>query len=262
MDQENQASSSGTSSSSQSQPPLQPSLNDCLKLLRGERDEQCLAGLLLVTKFCSKDHDAIRKVYDIVGPQFLHRSWMGKGEADGGRKENRDAYLQLSITVLSAFCRVLEIAASEDVVTKIPLILEVMSQEPVPPLLEECNEILLLVSRAHEGSVMTLYTSGILEVLTLQMPSFPYGSHLMELAMLLIQLIVSKLPEERVYSEYVTELSLLHREMIVVVVVDMIGIELGDVARVVPCPISESRTSVTNVTGDMLRGGSGYLLVR
>nr|GME03110.1 ribonuclease TUDOR 1-like [Ipomoea batatas] len=49
--------------------------------------------------------------------------------------------------------------------------------------------------------------------------------------------------------------------MIVVVVVDMIGIELGGVARVVPCPISESRTSVTNVTGDMLRGGSGYLLL-
>ncbi|XP_019150179.1 PREDICTED: neurochondrin-like [Ipomoea nil] len=123
-----QASSSGTSSQSQ-----QPSLNDCLKLLRGERDEQRLAGLLLVTKFCSKDdHGAIQKVYDAVGAQFLHRllrTGMGKGEADGGRKENRDAYLQLSITVLSAFCRVPEIAASEDVVTKIPLILEVMSQE-------------------------------------------------------------------------------------------------------------------------------------
>ncbi|XP_019173994.1 PREDICTED: neurochondrin isoform X1 [Ipomoea nil] len=206
--QEIQASSSGTSSQSQ-----QPSLNDCLKLLRGERDEQRLAGLLLVTKFCSKDdHAAIRKVYDAVGAQFLYRllrTGMGKGEAGGGRKENRDAYLQLSITVLSAFCRVPEIAASEDVVTKIPLILEVMSQESVPPLLEECYEILLLVSRAHEGSVMTLYTSGILEVLTLQMPSFPDGSHLMELAMLLIQLIVSKLPEERVYSEHATELSLL-----------------------------------------------------
>lgn len=54
---------------------------------------------------------------------------MGKGGAGGGRDENRDAYLQLSITVLSAFCRVPEIAASEDMVTKIPLILEVLSQE-------------------------------------------------------------------------------------------------------------------------------------
>lgn len=51
-----------------------PSLDDCLKLLKGERDEQRLAGLLVVTKFCKGD-DAVslRKIYDAVGPRFLDR---------------------------------------------------------------------------------------------------------------------------------------------------------------------------------------------
>jgi len=51
-----------------------PNLEDCLKLLKGERDEQRLAGLLLVTNFCkAHDHSSLRKVYDAVGPRFLYR---------------------------------------------------------------------------------------------------------------------------------------------------------------------------------------------
>jgi len=51
-----------------------PNLEDCLKLLKGERDEQRLAGLLLVTKFCkAEDHYSLRRVYDAVGPRFLYR---------------------------------------------------------------------------------------------------------------------------------------------------------------------------------------------
>lgn len=54
---------------------------------------------------------------------------MGKGSTGGGGSENRDAYLQLSVTVLAAFCRVPEIAASNDMVSKIPPVLEVLSKE-------------------------------------------------------------------------------------------------------------------------------------
>lgn len=54
---------------------------------------------------------------------------MGNGGVSGSGGENREAYLQLSITVLAAFCRVPEIASSEDMVSKIPLILEIMSKE-------------------------------------------------------------------------------------------------------------------------------------
>lgn len=54
---------------------------------------------------------------------------MGKGSASGNGGENRDAYLQLAVTLLASFCRVPEIAASKEMVSKIPLILEIMSKE-------------------------------------------------------------------------------------------------------------------------------------
>lgn len=200
---EKQASSSGASSSQ-----LEPSLDDCLKLLRGERDEQRLAGLLLVTKFCDKDdHTAIRKVYDAVGPQFLHRllrTGMGKGSDVGG--DNGDVYLQLSITVLAAFCRVPQIAASEDMVIKIPPIVETMSREAGSTIIEDCYEYLFLVSTANEEGVKTLYKSGGLNVLASQLMILPDGSHMIDLAMRLVQIIVIKLPSENVYSDHPTDL--------------------------------------------------------
>ncbi|XP_060208842.1 uncharacterized protein LOC132636153 isoform X2 [Lycium barbarum] len=204
--EEEASSSSAASSSSSSQ--VQASLDDCLKLLRGERDEQRLAGLLLVTKFCNKDdHTAILKVYDAVGPQFLRRL-LRTGTGKGGDGGNRDAYLQLSITVLAAFCRVPEIAASEDMVTKIPLIVETMSREAGSPIIEECYEFLFLVSTANEEGVKTLFKSGGLNVLASQMMILPDGSHMIELAMRLVQIIVIKLPSENVYSEHSTDLSM------------------------------------------------------
>ncbi|PHU06846.1 hypothetical protein BC332_23335 [Capsicum chinense] len=210
MEEQASSSEASSSSSSQSQPQVQPSLDDCLNLLRGKRDEQRLAGLLLVTKFWNKDdHGSIRKVYDAVGPQFLHRlllNGMGKGIDVGGN--NRDVYLQLSITLLSAFCRVPQIAASENMVTKIPLIVETMSKEPGSPIIEDCYEYLFLVSTANEEGVKTLYKSGGLNVLASQLMILPDGSHMIELAMRLVQIIVSKLPSENVYSEYPTDLSM------------------------------------------------------
>jgi len=48
------------------------------------------------------------------------------GSGDGG--ENHDVYLRLPVTVLAAFCRVPEIASSVEMVSWIPLILEIMSK--------------------------------------------------------------------------------------------------------------------------------------
>ncbi|CAN4076898.1 unnamed protein product [Withania somnifera] len=203
---EKQASSNGASSSSQ----LDPSLDDCLELLRGERDEQRLAGLLLVTKFCDRDdHTAIRKVYHAVGPQFLHRllrTGMGKGSDVGS--DNHDVYLQLSVTILAAFCRVPQIAASEDMVIMIPLIVETMSREAGSPIIEDCYEYLFLVSTANEEGVKTLYKSGGLHVLASRLMILPDGSHIIELAMRLVQIIVIKLPSENVFSDHPTDLSM------------------------------------------------------
>lgn len=54
---------------------------------------------------------------------------MGNENIAGSTNDNRDAYLQLSITILAAFCRVPEIAASADMVSKIPLVLQAMEKE-------------------------------------------------------------------------------------------------------------------------------------
>ncbi|XP_075651191.1 uncharacterized protein LOC142621726 isoform X2 [Castanea sativa] len=196
-----------------------PSLEDCLKLLKGERDEQRLAGLLLVTKFCKGDDlSSLHRVYDAVGLHFLDRllrTGMGKGsssESESGSRSkanNRDAYLQLSVTVLAAFCRVPEIASSKDMSLKIPLILEIMSNQSGSSVLEECYEFLYLVSTASEDGIVTLYESGGMKVLASQVSTFPDDSHLMEIAVKLMLLILSKLPLDNVTNDYLSELSVI-----------------------------------------------------
>lgn len=190
-----------------------PSLEDCLKLLKGERDEQRLAGLLLVTKFCKGDDNAsIRRIYDAVGVQFLDRllrTGMGKGVISNDEGNNRDAYLQLSITVLAAFCRVPEVASSEDMVSKIPLLLEIMPKESSSSVLEECYELLFLVSTASESGVTTLYQSGGMSVLASQMPVLSDGSLCLELSIKLVILMLSKVSLDIVNNEYPSELSMM-----------------------------------------------------
>ncbi|RYR33749.1 hypothetical protein Ahy_A10g048377 isoform B [Arachis hypogaea] len=106
-----------------------PNMEECLKLLKGDRDEQRLAGLLLVTKFCkAEDHSSLRKVYHAVGTSFLHRLLRtGMPKPESVNNDNRVAYLHLAVTVLAALCRVPDIASSQDMLSKIPLILEVIS---------------------------------------------------------------------------------------------------------------------------------------
>ncbi|XP_024983584.1 neurochondrin isoform X2 [Cynara cardunculus var. scolymus] len=188
-----------------------PSLEDCLKLLKGDRDEQRLAGLLLATKFCNNDDfDSILRVYNAVGNVFLDRllrTGMGKGSTSESRQENRDAYLQLSVTILAAFCRVADIASSDDMVKKIPLVLEVLSKELGPSLVEECFEFLYLVSAAHKDGIQIFYESGGMTMLASQMFNLPDGSHTMEVAMKLLQLTVSKISLDTITKEYYSELS-------------------------------------------------------
>ncbi|XP_019417134.1 PREDICTED: neurochondrin isoform X2 [Lupinus angustifolius] len=187
-----------------------PNLEDCLKLLKGERDEQRLAGLLLVTKFCkAEDHSSLRRVYDAVGPRFLERllrTGMGKGTVTSGGDNNRDAYLCLSVTVLASFCRVPEIASLEDMVLKVPLILEAMSTRNGSSVLEECYEFLYLVSTASGNGIIKFYESGGIRILASQMSSMQDGSHLMEISIKLLQLILSRMSLEIIQNDYSSEL--------------------------------------------------------
>ncbi|KAI3943142.1 hypothetical protein MKW92_006671 [Papaver armeniacum] len=191
-----------------------PALECCLKLLKGERDEQRLAGLFLATKFCTgDDHGSIYKIYDAVGDRFLDRLLMsGMGKAAVGAKEvdnNQDAYLQLSVTILAAICRVPEIAASKYMVSKVPVILEKLVKGVVPTTVyDECYyELLFLVSTASEEGLTKLYDSGCINVLASSMSSLPDDSHSKELAMRLMQLVLAKLPLETICAKYPLELT-------------------------------------------------------
>ncbi|KAK6162123.1 hypothetical protein DH2020_001964 [Rehmannia glutinosa] len=200
-----QPSASASSSSSPS-----PSLENLMKLLRGKTDSQRLAGLLLVTKLCDKDNQhTILNVYNTLGfhfppPPLTH--WYGE-RGGGGDDANREAYLRLSVTVLAAFARVPQIAATGEMLSKVPLILEVLSMESGSSISEECYEFLFLVTTAHDVGVITLYEAGGINVLASQMPTLSYGSNAMDLAMKLVQLIISKLPAEKVYVSHTSELS-------------------------------------------------------
>ncbi|KZV57873.1 neurochondrin-like [Dorcoceras hygrometricum] len=209
---EHQASISKFQSDSSAK-PSSPSLEDITKLLRGQTDSQRMAGLFLVTKFCnSGDHQhTILEIYRSLDPTFLHRlllTGMGKGPIAAGRDDAyRDTYLRLSVTVLSAFARAPQIAATQQMRAEVPLFLEILSEGSNLSILEECYEFLLLVSTAHEDGAITLFKSGGMTVLASQMPNLQDGSHAMELAMRLVQLLISKLPGETVYVEHPHELS-------------------------------------------------------
>ncbi|XP_010672649.2 uncharacterized protein LOC104889192 isoform X2 [Beta vulgaris subsp. vulgaris] len=188
-----------------------PALDDCLKLLQGERDEQRLAGLLLVTKCCNNDdHDSIFKVYNAIGVRFLDRllrTGMAKENVAGRETDDREAYLHLGITILAAFCRVPAIAASADMTSNIPLVLEVMEKESASSFLEDCYEILLITALKSESAVATLFESGGLRLLATQLPSLPDGSQVLELSLRLFQLIISKISLDAIVSRHLSELS-------------------------------------------------------
>ncbi|XP_058067486.1 uncharacterized protein LOC131216895 isoform X3 [Magnolia sinica] len=192
---------------------LGPGLEACLNLLKGERDEQRLAGLLLATKLCqSNDTASVLKIYDAVGTRFLDRllmTGMGKGTVGAKDGDDREVYLRLSVTVLAAFCRVPEIASSKEMVKKIPAILEVMLKRSGPSISEECYEFLLLVATASEDGLTTLYESGAMNVLTACISTLPDGSPSLEHIVRLLQLMLSKLPLDILNTEYPTELSCL-----------------------------------------------------
>nr|CAB3451378.1 unnamed protein product [Digitaria exilis] len=172
-----------------------PPLDDCLRLLRGERDEQKLAGLLVAANVCrAGDADAVRKVYDAAGPRFLRRLLnTGLGKVEGGKEEEREAYLRLAVTVLAGLARAPEVAADEGVVSTVPLVAEVVSKSTDPAITEECFELLSLIAIASEDGAYKFCEPGVIDMIFLQVPSLPDGSKCIELAINLMRLLVHKL---------------------------------------------------------------------
>ncbi|KAL0394305.1 UNVERIFIED_CONTAM: hypothetical protein Slati_4396700 [Sesamum latifolium] len=192
MDHQTQPSSSSSSSP--------PSLQDLLKLLRGKTDSQRLAGLLLVTQYCDKnDQHTLLTVYHAIGSTFLHRlllTGMPTHTAAAPLNPNREAYLRLSLTLLATFATLPHIAATHDMLAKLPLVLEVTSSEFGSSLSDECFEFLFLVCTAHDDGVTTFYESGGMNVLGSQMPTLPDAPAEKLQALLLAECVISIVGEE------------------------------------------------------------------
>uniref|UniRef100_A0A0E0GE54 Neurochondrin n=1 Tax=Oryza nivara TaxID=4536 RepID=A0A0E0GE54_ORYNI len=176
-------------------PTTAPAFEDCLRLLRGERDEQKLAGLLVAANLCrAGDAASVVEVYRAVGPRFLRRLLnTGLGKVEGGKEEDREAYLRLSVTVLSGLARFPEVAADEGVVSTVPLIAEIVSKSSDLAITEECFELLSLIAIASDGGAHTFCEPGVMDMLFLQISNFPDGSRCLELAIHLMQLLVHKI---------------------------------------------------------------------
>ncbi|KAG8061229.1 hypothetical protein GUJ93_ZPchr0003g17807 [Zizania palustris] len=159
-----------------------PPIEDCLRLLRGERDEQKLAGLLIAANVC--------RAGDVAGSR---PSAPGLGKLEGGKEEEKEAYLRLAVTVLSGLARIPEVAADEGVVSTIPLIAEIVSKSYDLTITEECFELLSLIAIASEDGVYRFCEPGVIAMIFPQISSFPDGSRCLELATHLMQLLVNKL---------------------------------------------------------------------
>lgn len=180
-----------------------PPLEDCLRLLRGERDEQKLAGLLVAANVCrAGDADAVANVYRAVGPRFLRRLLnTGLGKVEGGKEEEREAYMRLAVTVLAGLARVPEVAADEGVVSTVPLVAEVVAKSTDPAITEECFELLSLIAIASEDGAYEFCEPGVIDMIFLQILSLTDGSKCVELAINLLQLLVHKLKVDTMSAE-------------------------------------------------------------
>jgi hypothetical protein len=52
----------------------------------------------------------------------------GLGKVEGGKEEEQEAYMRLTITVLTGLARVPEVAADEGVISTVPLVAEVVAK--------------------------------------------------------------------------------------------------------------------------------------
>ncbi|XP_011626379.1 neurochondrin [Amborella trichopoda] len=185
-------------------------LEECLKLVRGAKDEQRLAGLLLATKLCKADDEAsLLKLYEAVGLQFLRRlmrTGLGKGRGEVQEEDNREEYLQLGITVFAAFCRVADIASSKEIISEVPLVVEILSNDKLEPsVIEACYECLLSIASASEDGFSALHKSRAMEAISLHTNSLRDGSSSLEHVVRLLELVVNKLFAGSINVEYAAE---------------------------------------------------------
>lgn len=153
-------------------------LENCLKFLKGTSDEQRLVGLLLATKYVQgDDKDSILQIFDAIGVQFINRLLKsGVYVSNQGTKEQEEPYVQLAISVLSAFCRIPELAASDEIIDKIPILLEIFRRRLKDTIMADCLECLLGIASASKKGSLFLQQSAAFPLLLECLSSPELGS--------------------------------------------------------------------------------------
>ncbi|CAM6083214.1 unnamed protein product [Calypogeia fissa] len=179
------------------------SLDDCLKLLKGDSDEQRLVGLLLATKFVKGDDlEAVRKVFDAIGFQFINRLLKtGSGEVGRGA-DKRQAYLHLALSILAAFCRLPELAASEEVIAKVPVFVTTLGSKQDGAAAGDCYECLLAVSISSEQGMQALLKFNALTAVVRQLNDSPPDAPWFPVGIKLLHTLLAKVAAEGRIAEY------------------------------------------------------------
>lgn len=168
-------------------------LKNCLKYLKGNSDEQRLVGLLLATKYVQgDDKESILQIFDAIGVQFINRLLKsGVYVSSQGTKEQEEPYVQLAISVLSAFCRIPELAASDEIVEKIPIILEIFRKRLKDTIMADCLECLLGIASASKKGSLFLQQSSAFPVLLECLTSPELGSACLHSSVKIMLLLLS-----------------------------------------------------------------------
>ncbi|KAG6543455.1 hypothetical protein Mapa_015125 [Marchantia paleacea] len=188
----------------------EPSLDECLKLLGGKSDEQRLAGLLLVTKFVKVDDlDAVRKVFDAIGFQFINRliNTSEAGQSGKARAEQR-SYLHLALSILAAFCRVPELASLDETISKVPVLLQTLANKDHEAATHDCFEALLLIATASEMGLRSIAVPIAVPVVAHRLSSSPSEASWTVFAVRLLHCLLTRIAAENAVREYAQNLAL------------------------------------------------------
>lgn len=194
------------------------SLDECVRLLRSDTDEQRLVGLLLATKLVEGgDAAAVGRVFDAVGFSFIDRlcqsaglgSGQGAAAAAGGGPPavQQQAYTGLALSILGAFCRSPELAAAPEMVAKVPLLVSVVRSRRSGELMQDAYECLLGVAAASAAGLAAVKEEeGLKEAAAGVAESAPDAPWL-PLAVKFLLFLFSKGVSETDYYEYKKQLA-------------------------------------------------------
>ncbi|KAF9602196.1 hypothetical protein IFM89_025541 [Coptis chinensis] len=173
---------------------------EAINMLRSKSEEKRTLGLIKASKLCN-DHAMLTRVFDTVGARFLDRL-VNSGSDDD------QVVLYEDVDVLRAISCVPESESSQEIVSMIPCLLDILKRGACSAITDACYQFLFLVSTTLHNGLATLYEYNGVSVLVSCMASLPDGSCSLNLAIRLVKSMLCDLPvEERIYKEFPSELS-------------------------------------------------------